>query len=257
MIGRLKNKIDSILLTCAQLVYLVALICVPVAVKKSEILLEKIILAASVAPDFIEIRVDYLEDVDVDFSYIVSQIKVPLILTVRKKDEGGMFQFGEEKRIETLESCIKAKPRFVDLELNTDGSALEHLLELAEHNSVGVILSFHSFSETPKKEFLVEKIREAAQKGAEIVKIVTLAKDIRDNLVTLSLPKEASDFGIKIISFCMGEKGIISRVLCPFFGSYLTYAALETSTAPGQIDLETMRKLHRLFYSLMEKRASI
>ncbi len=233
-----------------------ALICVPVAVQKPEVLLEKISLAVRGAPDFIEIRVDYLEDMNIDFSDVVSKTPVPLILTVRKSDEGGLFKFGEKVRIQIIEKCIKAKPRFVDLELSINGSTLKKLLELAEQNKVGVILSFHSFKNTPKREMLVQKIREAAQKGVELVKIVTLAKEVIDNLIVLSLPQEGNNFGIKIISFCMGERGIISRALCPFFGSYLTYAALGTSTAPGQIDLEAMRKIHELFYSLMEKKFS-
>ncbi|MEM3526491.1 MAG: type I 3-dehydroquinate dehydratase, partial [Candidatus Jordarchaeaceae archaeon] len=166
----------------------------------------------------------YLENISVDFSDIVSKISTPLILTVRKKDEGGLFKFGEERRVEVLEKCIEAKPRFVDLELTMNDSNLGRLLKLAKQNSVGVILSFHSFKDTPKREILVQKIHEAVQKGGELVKIVTFARDVTDNLVTLSLPQEARKLGINIISFCMGEKGIISRVLCPFFGSYLTYA---------------------------------
>jgi 3-dehydroquinate dehydratase type I len=232
----------------------VALICVPVAVKNPELLLEKVKSAMRSTPDLIEIRVDYLEDMNIDFSDIVSKISIPLILTVRKKDEGGFFEFGEKKRIDILEKCVEAKPRFVDLELNMSNSNLGRLLELAKQNSVGVILSFHSFKNTPKREILVQKIHEAAQKGAELVKLVTFARDITDNLVILSLPQEAHNLGIKIISFCMGETGIISRVLCPFFGSYLTYAALEISTAPGQIDLDVMRKIYTLFSSLMEKK---
>jgi 3-dehydroquinate dehydratase type I len=232
----------------------VALICVPVAVENSEILLEKVKSAMRSTPDLIEIRVDYLKDMNVDFSDIVSKTSVPLILTVRKKDEGGFSKLGEKKRIAILEKCIEAKPRFVDLELNMSSSNLGRLQELAKQNSVGVILSFHSFKNTPKKEILVQKIHEAALKGADLVKLVTFAKDITDNLVILSLPKEAHNLGINIISFCMGERGIISRVLCPLFGSYLTYAALERSTAPGQIDLEVMRKIQAFFSSLMEKK---
>lgn len=227
-------------------------ICVPVAAENPNILLEKITSTAKKAPDFIEVRVDYLKDLNIDFLELVSKTSIPLILTVRKKGEGGLFKFGERKRIEILEKCIEAKPRFVDLELSTSRSSLGRLLKTAEHNSVGVILSFHSFKNTPKREKLVEKIRQAAQIGVDLVKIVTFAREIKDNLTTLSLPQVAHDLGIKIISFCMGEKGIISRVLCPFFGSYLTYASLETSTAPGQIDLEVMRKIHEIFCSLMK-----
>lgn len=230
------------------------LICVPVAVKNPELLLEKVKSAVRSAPDLIEIRVDYLEDMNIDFMDIVSKASVPLILTVRKRDEGGLFKFGEKKRVELLEKCIEAKPRFVDLELNMSNSNLGRLLELAKRKSVEVILSFHSFKNTPKREILVQKIYAAAQKGARLVKLVTFARDITDNLVILSLPQEAHNLGVKIISFCMGERGIISRVLCPLFGSYLTYASLETSTAPGQIDLEVMRKIHTLFFSAMEKK---
>lgn len=231
-----------------------ALICVPVAVKNPEMLLEKVKSAMKSSPDFIEIRVDYLEDMNIDFSDIVSKTSIPLILTARKKDEGGFFELEEKKRIELLEKCIEAKPRFVDLELNMSSSNLKRLLKLAKQNSVEVILSFHSFKNTPRSEILVQKIRKAHQKGAELVKLITFANDINDNLVLLSLPQQAHDLRIKIISFCMGERGIISRVLCPFFGSYLTYAALETITAPGQIDLEVMRKIHTLLFSLIEKK---
>lgn len=231
-----------------------ALICVPVAGETPEILFERIKSAVRAAPDLIEIRVDYLEDMNVEFSDIVSKTSIPLILTVRKKDEGGLFRYGEKKRIEILEKCIEAKPCFVDLELNMNSSNLGRLLDLAKQNSVSVILSFHSFENTPSKEVLLQKINEAVQKGGELVKLVTFARDITDNLVTLSLPQEANTLGIKVISFCMGEKGIISRVLCPLFGSYLTYASLDISTAPGQISLDTMREIHTLFFSLMEKK---
>ncbi|MGQ9720294.1 MAG: type I 3-dehydroquinate dehydratase [Candidatus Jordarchaeum sp.] len=231
-----------------------ALICVPVAVNKPKTLLEKINLAVREAPDIIEVRVDYLEDVDIDFSEIVSKTPIPLILTVRKKGEGGSFKYGEKNRIEMLEKCIEAKPRFVDLELSMNKAVLERLLKLADQNSVSTILSFHSFKYTPKREILVKKIREAAQKGSKLVKIVAFAKKITDNLVALSLPQESKNSGIRVISFCMGELGIISRVFCPFFGSYFTYASLDTRTAPGQINLEVMRKIHKLFYSLMEKK---
>jgi 3-dehydroquinate dehydratase type I len=44
-----------------------------------------------------------------------------------------------------------------------------------------------------------------------------------------------------VISFCMGELGIFSRIMCVIAGSFLTYASLEERTAPGQINIKNMR----------------
>ena len=45
-----------------------------------------------------------------------------------------------------------------------------------------------------------------------------------------------------VISFCMGELGIISRILYKRFGSYLTFASLRTGkeSAPGQINIHEL-----------------
>lgn len=53
-------------------------------------------------------------------------------------------------------------------------------------------------------------------------------------------------FQVPIIAMVMGEKGLMSRVLCPKFGGYLTFGTLEHGkvSAPGQ---PTIRDLLDLF----------
>jgi len=45
----------------------------------------------------------------------------------------------------------------------------------------------------------------------------------------------------------MGEKGIISRIFSPYFGGFFTFASIKELTAPGQINIEDMRKIIDLF----------
>ena len=54
--------------------------------------------------------------------------------------------------------------------------------------------------------------------------------------------------GIKIVSFAMGDLGLISRVLCPLVGGDFTYASIEKGkeSAAGQMTVEDLRKLYEM-----------
>ena len=54
--------------------------------------------------------------------------------------------------------------------------------------------------------------------------------------------------GLKIIAFCMGEQGKISRVMAPLLGSYLTYASLNKGeeSAPGQLTVKEIKEVFRI-----------
>jgi 3-dehydroquinate dehydratase-1 len=108
-----------------------------------------------------------------------------------------------------------------------------------------MILSWHNFEDTPSIKFLQGTLDKAKPLG-EIVKIVTMAKDFSDNISILNLYKYSKPN--RLIAFCMGEKGQISRILCPIFGSPFTYASLQgLSTAPAQIMVKELRELYDLF----------
>jgi 3-dehydroquinate dehydratase-1 len=51
-----------------------------------------------------------------------------------------------------------------------------------------------------------------------------------------------------IISFAMGAEGLLSRVMCPLAGGYLTYASIKegSGSAPGQITVADMHSLYRM-----------
>ena len=52
----------------------------------------------------------------------------------------------------------------------------------------------------------------------------------------------------KLVCFCMGEQGKVSRLLSPMFGAFFTFASLEqgSETASGQMTIEEMRAAYNL-----------
>jgi 3-dehydroquinate dehydratase type I len=84
-----------------------------------------------------------------------------------------------------------------------------------------------------------------ADLGAEVVKIVTRARSPADNLRVLELIPKAHQAGRRIVAFCMGPEGRISRIFAHLMGAYLTFASLGTGqeSAAGQISIREMRKI--------------
>jgi 3-dehydroquinate dehydratase type I len=65
----------------------------------------------------------------------------------------------------------------------------------------------------------------------------------------MELVPQAVDRALKIIAFCMGPMGRISRVFSHLMGAYVTFASLETGqeSAAGQIPIQEMKKIIQYF----------
>jgi len=81
--------------------------------------------------------------------------------------------------------------------------------------------------------------------GVEVVKIVTLARSLEDNLKILPLIPLARGKKQDIVAFCMGDKGKMSRIFAPLMGGAWTYAALDQrrTSAPGQLTVGELRQV--------------
>ncbi|MCK5552587.1 MAG: type I 3-dehydroquinate dehydratase, partial [Deltaproteobacteria bacterium] len=92
------------------------------------------------------------------------------------------------------------------------------------------------------------KLDECNGAGADIVKIVTYANTMEDNLRVLGLIPHTRRTGGEIIAFCMGELGRISRIMAPLLGSYFSYASLErgAESAPGQLTIEEIKGVFKI-----------
>ncbi|MEM3833427.1 MAG: type I 3-dehydroquinate dehydratase [Thermoprotei archaeon] len=195
----------------------------------------------------IEVRLDKIQNLHEIIDEAVKLVhefsfKHDLIVTVRSSIEGGSFSNGEKARLRIISELIRAKPKYVDIELRSP--IAKDVIKLAKENDVNVILSYHNFLETPN----LKELRLIAERGlrfnSSLVKIVTMARSYHDNITMLRLVSETPG---RVIGFCMGELGIPSRVLAPFFGAPFTYVSFgEETIAPGQINISTVREIWRL-----------
>jgi 3-dehydroquinate dehydratase type I len=112
-----------------------------------------------------------------------------------------------------------------------------------------IIISCHVLNETPGRRELEELFVSLTRRKPDIVKIVTYANTLEDNLRTLDLITVARDHGTPVITFCMGPLGRISRVVSPLLGGFLTFAALARGeeSAAGQLTATEIRDLFKVF----------
>jgi 3-dehydroquinate dehydratase type I len=170
-----------------------------------------------------------------------------ILVTNRRREEGGAYTGAEAQRVKHLEEAVTQGADFVDIEAATDpvlvGRLKAHIA--SRGNRTKIILSWHDFSGTPGEQALKMKLRSMTAIGADIIKIVTFANKMEDNLNVLNLIPYARRRGQEIITFCMGDLGRPSRVLATLLGSYWTYASLErgAESAPGQMTVDEMKKI--------------
>jgi 3-dehydroquinate dehydratase/shikimate dehydrogenase len=224
-------------------------ICVPIIARSNEEAVNKMAAASGVA-DLIELRLDYLPNPDLPG--LLGKNPKPVVVTCRTPKDGGEFGKApeheggsEEKRLKMLLCALELGADYVDIEFDAPEGSRRKVLDAAG-SPERVILSSHNFEKTPDGlESL--KSRMLAYAPGAIVKIVTLAQSIEDNLKILDLLKNKKE-GERLIAFCMGEDGEISRILSPLFGGEFTFGSLGPGeeSAPGQIPAYVLRHVYRV-----------
>jgi 3-dehydroquinate dehydratase/shikimate dehydrogenase len=217
------------------------MICIPI-VGPSMSKAQEQIESALVIADILELRLDLI--VSPDLSALLACSTLPVIVTNRSKHDGGQYKGLDEDRLQSLRDALKAGADYVDIEVSTPREYLQPFLE--ESEPAKIILSYHDFSHTP--EDLNPVYETMCEMPGEIVKIVTYARDLSDNLKMFELLKRAKSEKQKLIGLCMGDLGETSRILSPLFGGYLTFGSLETGqeSAPGQIPAKILKDIYRI-----------
>jgi 3-dehydroquinate dehydratase/shikimate dehydrogenase len=218
------------------------MICISITAKKTKEALQDISIANKIA-DVIEIRTDYLSDLDLPI--LLKSAKKPVIITHRKYDEGGFLQTHENERLEILKSAIKLRAEFIDIEYTPGNEIINELKKLKRKTKI--ILSYHNFKETPTNlEVIYSKLNKI---NCDIVKIVTYANSINDNLRIFEFLEGKKN----LITFCMGEYGQLSRILAIKYGSLLTYSSLSygKESAEGQLTGEMLKEIYHVHKNLL------
>lgn len=189
--------------------------------------------------DLLELRLDLIGE---NWPHLAVLVSLPWIATCRTFGEGGTWNGSEARRKEILLKAGQMGAGYIDIEDSTPN--IERLVPLIKARS-RLIISHHDFTCTPDSVALVALVEKMFEYGADIVKITTMATCIEDNIRLIELPAKFP--GQQLVAINMGSQGILSRVLGPLAGSMFTYASADTGleTAPGQMDMGTLRKLYQ------------
>ena len=219
-------------------------VCAVIAEPTVEAAQKAISRAAGIA-DLIELRLDYLGDFDFTNPAALGPLLAgdhpPVIITCRSVEEGGKQAVDHPVRLKLLVEGARQFADYCDIEAAHYAQAANLSPDLSR-----LIVSYHNFEETPAAlEAIYDRITALP---AAVHKIVIHARTIADSLAVFRLLDRARSEGRKLIAIAMGEAGIVTRVLGPSRGSFLTYAALAPGreSAAGQLTCDELGELYRV-----------
>ena len=221
--------------------------CVAIIGASATELLEK---AAAAIKDstFLEFRLDYLEKPLLALpklkQFLTDHTEATVIATCRRTENGGKFDGTAAAELDILIKAAQSGFHLVDLELESAEALKKSDLQKLRETGVGIICSHHNFKETKDLDAIYARI---APFAPDFAKIVPTAKTLTDNVTLMRFIERMSD-SAQVVGHCMGDAGIISRVLGLRAGSAFTFAAnsVGDETAPGQIAARTLVETYRI-----------
>ena len=192
-------------------------------------------LAAKGADRIAELRADLCHFTPEQVSLLVAA-NPHTIVTSRVESDNPSLSFNR------LCAAIEAGAEYIDTELEYPDYLQLQLRNRARSAGTKLIVSWHNFSATPPLKQLLEVYRSCAEKGADVVKIVTTANSLIDATRTMRLYRSVARLPRKrgnrspLAAFAMGSAGKFTRYLSLKIGSPLSYTYPDgaKATAPGQ-----------------------
>lgn len=201
--------------------------------------------------DLFEIRADYLEELH--FSELEKILNLPykFIFTFRSYEEGGYKKISDKLRLEWILWALKRNFYLVDIEWKLFKRFFSQFKDLDFNKA---LISYHNFKDFPSERYLIGLLSNMKKKGIKKAKIVCMSRNLENTLKLMGLIFKAKEKGIELISFGMGEKGKLSRILSLFCGSPFTYVVLskEEAVAPGQFDIKLAIKMYNLLEEMVK-----
>jgi len=188
----------------------------------------------------VEIRADHLTPDST--AGLVRDCRLPVIVTVRRRSEGGAFDGGEEAREAILRSALSAGARYVDVEWGSALAAWADDPALAGR----VILSDHSVACDAAE--LAARYASMAGRRAAVLKLVPECKRPAEGEAIWSLLRRAAADGRRLACFGSGRAGALTRLLALSWGSWATYgsASAGRESAAGQFTARDLIETHHV-----------
>ncbi|MCS4486860.1 type I 3-dehydroquinate dehydratase [Staphylococcus americanisciuri] len=202
----------------------------------------------------LELRIDAIPQCDVEsVSQMVATIKqlegdFQLLVTYRTQSQGGTGGLDESDYQQLLVDISKVpQVDFVDVEWTPTVNRLDLCSKIIAQGGM-IVASYHNFDETPSLDVLKKTYFHLSQMQASHLKIAVMPQNRQDVLVLLQAVSEASDALTEwVTGISMSHLGLITRTAQATFGGCLTFGALDTAVAPGQVPVKQLFETVKLF----------
>lgn len=183
--------------------------------------------------DLCELRMDALSPDEMKKAYAFpSLVNIPVILTFRRKIDGGRIEISERARRLALLDALKGDFSYVDIEEDIKKSEVE---DKAREKGIKIIRSLHDFEKVPEDIF--SRLYHLSERG-DIAKVAVTPKSFQDVLTLFRVEEELR--GREKIVIAMGPFGVATRILYKKLGSFLTFCS-DSEIAPGQLSAKTLK----------------
>lgn len=188
--------------------------------------------------DICELRLDLISaDEQREAFSFPSLVDIPVILTLRRVQDGGKFSQSEKARRQLIiEMLEKGNFSYVDIEDDIKRNDIELV---AREKGVKIIRSLHDFEGVPEDIFA--RIKRLRDRG-DVAKIAVTPRGIADVIKLFRISEELPDCEKIVIG--MGGYGVCTRILYRKLGSLLTFAS-DNSVAPGHIPPSILKNLYK------------
>ena len=176
----------------------------------------------------------------------------PWLFTFRTAAEGGNkdISYKEYSRILVAAS---AHADLVDTEMYRS-EEITGLVNIIKESSV-VVGSYHDFSGTPATQEIIDRLLYMYNAGADIPKIAVMPAVEMDVIRLMEASLKAKELlrGKPVITMSMSGMGLVSRLAAQNTGSAVTFGCIGRPSAPGQIEVNKLKKMLNILHYKTER----
>ena len=200
--------------------------------------------AAEAGVQLVELRVDCLRR-EPELKRVLKERPTPMVFTVRRGADGGLWRAPEEKRQRLMREAIVAGVDFIDIEMDV-------AREIRRFGGTRRIVSYHNLKQTPAD--LLQIAQQCEEMDADVVKIATKVHSIADAMRVLQV---AAQMETPTIAIAIGEIGSFTRVLGAKYGAPFTYANfnVDRSFAAGMLRFDELKRDY--FYDQIDAQTEV
>ena len=190
------------------------MLCIAVAPESRRLGKVDLFNAASMG-DLVEFRLDRLGK-EPDLKEMLDGISKPVLISCRRKEDGGAWDGTEEERLVLLRAAIVAGPAYIELEPDVAG-------KIPRYGKTKRVICFTSLDKPlTNLDALVEQ---AKKSNADVIKFVGPTPTLEAAWPLLATVSKKHE--IPVVGMGLGPHGVMFSLLAAKYGSPWIYAALE------------------------------